>query len=112
MSAWIWLTIAISFEIAATSCLKLSLGLTRLVPTILTLVFYTISFLSLAITLKTLEIGIAYAIWSGVGTALITLIGIAFFDESMSLIKIGSIFLIILGVVGLNLISNPQAVLK
>ena len=108
MSAWIWLTIAISFEIVATSCLKLSLGLTRVIPTILTLVFYTISFLSLAITLKTLEIGIAYAIWSGVGTALITLIGIVYFDESISLLKISSIIFIILGVVGLNLVGNSH----
>jgi len=108
MNAWIWLTIAILFEISATTCLKISDGLSKLAPTLLTLIFYTISFSSLAISLKALEIGIVYAIWSGVGTAVITLIGIIYFGESISVIKISSIFLIILGVVGLNLTESPH----
>ncbi len=108
MQAWVYLTLAILFEICATSCLKLSFGLTKLVPTIFTLFFYFISFLGLAISLKTIEMGIAYAIWSGVGTALITSIGIFYFHESLTLIKIGSITLIILGVIGLNLAAHLQ----
>ncbi|MFI5342749.1 MAG: DMT family transporter [Chlamydiales bacterium] len=103
MSAWLWLLVAILFEVAGTTCLKLSSGLSKTIPALLTGVFYVISFSTLAITLKSLEVGLAYAIWAGLGTALIALIGVLYFGESLSLVKILSILLIIAGVVGLNL---------
>ncbi len=103
VQAWLWLTVAILFEVGGTTFLKISYGLTKLIPSILTLTFYMLSFITLAFTLKRLEVSMAYAVWSGVGTALIAFIGIAYFGESFSLWKIISIVLIIAGVVGLNL---------
>lgn len=103
MNAWVWLMIAILFEVAGTTALKVSAGLSKVVPSLLVLFFYIISFSSLAFSLKTFEVGLAYAIWSGLGTALIAIIGIYYFGESISWMKICSIALIIAGVVGLNL---------
>ncbi len=101
--SWVFLATAILFEVSGTTAMKLSEGLTRLVPTILLLVFYGISFIFLALALKRLEVSVAYAIWSGVGTAAIALIGYAWFQEPMSPFKVGCLVLIITGVVGLNL---------
>ena len=95
--------IAILFEVAGTTALKYSSGLSKVLPSVLTLIFYVTSFSCLAITLKKMEVGLAYAIWSGLGTALIAYIGIVFFGESLSWIKVVSLILIIAGVVGLNL---------
>ncbi len=99
----IWLAIAIVFEVAGTTCLKLSNGLSRLLPSIFVFIFYGVSFASLAVTLKTFEVGTAYAIWAGAGTALIALLGIVVFGDSFTLVKVLSIGLIVLGVVGLHL---------
>ena len=106
MKAWIWLAIAILFEVAGTTSLKASYGFSKLIPSLLTFVFYTISFITLAMTLKKVDIGVAYAIWSGVGTALIACLGFIYFGEAMSFWKILSIGLIVLGVIGLNLAGN------
>lgn len=103
MNQWLWLFMAIILEVIGTSCLKLSYGMSKLIPSILTFIFYGFSFTCLSISLKTLEVGIAYSIWSGLGTALIAAIGIYYFEESISLVKILSIVLIIIGVIGLNL---------
>ena len=98
-----YLILAILFEVAGTTSLKLSQGFTKLVPSIVLVVCYGLSFWMLSLTLKKVDVGIAYAIWSAVGTALITTIGILWFKEPITALKIGSIVLIILGVVGLNL---------
>lgn len=103
MNPWVSLTIAILLEVAGTTSLKISTGLTKLIPSLLTMVFYFSSFIALAFTLKKIEVGIAYAIWSGLGTALIACIGIIYFGESISMQKILFIALIIIGVIGLNL---------
>jgi small multidrug resistance pump len=66
-------------------------------------VFYSLSFAGLTIALKKLDVGIAYAVWAGVGTALIAVIGIIYFKESLTLVKVLSLLLIIMGVVGLNI---------
>ncbi len=100
---WVLLSIAILFEIAGTTSMKLSDGLTRLWPTIAIFVCYGIAFVFLTLSLKRLDIGVAYAIWSGVGTALIAIIGFLFFKETATLMKVASIGLIILGVIGLKL---------
>lgn len=94
---------AILAEVLGTTALKLSVGFSKLWPSVWTVVGYLISFALLAQTLKTIEVGTAYAIWSAVGTALVVSIGIIFFNESASLVKIIGIALIILGVVLLNL---------
>lgn len=103
MSAWLWLIIAILFEVAGTMSLKLSFGLTRLIPSLFVFIFYSISFTTLAFALKRLDLSLTYAIWAGLGTALIAIIGIFYFNEPFSLLKMISILLIIIGVIGLNL---------
>ncbi|WP_214325003.1 DMT family transporter [Nonomuraea sediminis] len=102
--AWILLAFAIATEILATSALKLSDGLTSLPWSIVTTTGYIASFVLLARALKLqLDMGTAYAVWSGVGTAAIALIGFLFMGESLTPLKIGGILLIIGGVIVLNL---------
>ena len=108
MKYWLFLVLAICLEVSGTVSMKLSDGLTRLVPSVLIFVFYAASFAMLTLTLKRIEISVAYAIWSGVGTALIAVIGIAYFKEPATLIKFISIFLIIAGVAGLHFASAAR----
>ncbi|TGZ11509.1 DMT family transporter [Streptomyces rhizosphaericola] len=97
------LAAAIAAEVAGTTAMKYSEGFTRLWPSIGTAVGYLIAFTLLAQTLKTLSVGTAYAIWAGVGTAAVALIGILFMGESSSLVKVVGVGLIVVGVVVLNL---------
>ncbi|CCQ74453.1 multidrug efflux SMR transporter [Magnetospira sp. QH-2] len=106
--AWIWLTLAILLEVAGTTAMKFSDGFTNLVPTLLVAVFYTSSFSLLILVMKTLDLSLAYAVWAGVGTALVATIGILWFKEPVTALKMISIGLIIIGVVGLHL-SNGRA---
>jgi small multidrug resistance pump len=99
---WWLLAAAILFEIAGTTCMKLSDGFTRPLPSLLLVVFYLIAFSALTLCLKTIDMGIAYAIWAGVGTALAAIIGFGYFREPASLLKILCIGLILVGVVGLH----------
>lgn len=99
----LYLILAIILEVAGTTSMKLSVGFTKLGPSIAIFVFYALSFTFLTLTLKRLEISVAYAVWSGLGTSLIMLIGAFFFHEPMTIVKITSLFLIIVGVVGLRL---------
>jgi len=103
MSAWIWLIIAIAAEVMGTTCLKLSEGFTRWIPSILVVLGYGFAFYGMSQSLKSIPISMVYAIWSGAGIAIITLLGYQFFDESMSWLKITSLGLIILGIAGLRL---------
>lgn len=103
MQHWWYLAGAIALEIAGTTSMKLSLGFSRLLPSVLLFVFYGGSIVALVLALQRIEISIAYAIWSGVGTAAIAVIGILFFHEHVSAIKIVSIVLIVVGVIGVNL---------
>ncbi|MBC8552937.1 MAG: multidrug efflux SMR transporter [Candidatus Brocadiales bacterium] len=103
MQSWLYLTGAIFLEIAGTTSMKLSEGFTRTVPSIFIFVFYVLSFAALTMALKKIEVSVAYAIWAGVGTALIAVIGVVHFREPMTLIKVVSVSLIIIGVVGLNI---------
>jgi small multidrug resistance pump len=100
---WFILMTAILLEIGGTTSMKLSRGFTRLAPTLSMLVFYAAGFALLTLALRKIDIGVAYAIWSGVGTALIALIGVIYFREPVSPLKILSLGLIVLGVVGLKL---------
>jgi small multidrug resistance pump len=102
--AWLLLALAIASEVLATSALKLSNGFTHLGWTIVVATGYITSFTLLAQALKLqLEMGTAYAIWSGAGTAAIAIIGTLFMGETLNPLKIGGILLIIGGVVVLNL---------
>ncbi|WP_320779779.1 multidrug efflux SMR transporter [Streptomyces sp. CRN 30] len=94
---------AIAAEVGATTAMKYSEGFSRLLPSLLTVAGYIVSFALLAQTLKLLSIGTAYAIWAGVGTAAIAVIGILFMGEGMTPAKAAGIALIIVGVVVLNL---------
>jgi small multidrug resistance pump len=99
----LFLLLAILFEVSGTTCMKLSQGFTRLWPSIGLGVFYATSLAFLTLALKRIDVSVAYAVWSGLGTALIAVIGIAVFREPLTALKISSIVLIVLGVVGLNL---------
>lgn len=103
MSGWVYLVIAILFEVVGTTFLKMSDGMTRLGPAVGVVGCYGVSFTLLAWALTTVEVGIAYAVWSAVGTAVIAVIGIALFGESVSALKLGGIVLIVAGVISLNL---------
>jgi small multidrug resistance pump len=103
MIYWIYLLIAILTEVVGTTMMKVSQGLTRLIPSILMFVMYAVSFIFMAFALKKLEVSTAYAIWSGLGTALIAAIGIVWFQESFSIAKLAGTGLVIAGVVLLNI---------
>ena len=103
MQCWLAMAVAIVLEVAGTTSMKLAEGFTKLIPSVLLFLFYAASFVALTFALKRIEVGVAYAIWSGAGTALIALIGIACLGETGSVLKLGSILLIMLGVVGLTL---------
>jgi len=101
--AWIILTIAIVLEVAGTTSMKLSEGFAKLLPSVLIFVFYGLSFVALTLALRKIELSIAYAIWSGLGTALVAVIAVVWFKEPMGAMKLASIGLIIAGVAGLHL---------
>jgi small multidrug resistance pump len=103
MIYWIYLIIAILTEVVGTTMMKVSQGLTRLIPAVLMFVMYAISFVFMALALKKLEVSTAYAIWSGLGTAVIAAIGIVWFQESFSIPKLVGTVLVIGGVVLLNI---------
>ncbi|QIY95156.1 multidrug efflux SMR transporter [Streptomyces sp. S1D4-11] len=94
---------AIASEVAATTAMKYSEGFSRLWPSLVTVLGYVIAFVLLAQCLKTVQVGTAYAIWAGAGTAVIAAIGMVFLGEALSFTKIAGILLIIGGVVVLNL---------
>ena len=96
------LSAAIATEVIATVSLKASDGFSRPVFSAITVVGYIVSFWLLALVLKELSVGTTYAIWSAVGTAAVALIGIAVYGETASVLKIASLGLIVLGVIGLN----------
>jgi|SRR5579872_419325 len=98
-----YLTLAILLEVAGTTSMKLADGFTKPFPSVMIFVFYLLSFICLTLSLKRLEISVAYAIWAGLGTSLIAIIGIFYFQEPVTVIKMGGLLLIIVGVVGLNL---------
>jgi small multidrug resistance pump len=89
--------------------MKLSLGFTRFWPSVLLFVFYSLSFAAVALAIKQIEVSVAYAIWSGVGTALIAMIGILWFKEAVSTLKLVSLALIVIGIVGLRLSGHATA---
>lgn len=101
---WYWLAGAILSEVVATTSLKYSNGFTRAVPTVILVLGYGFAFYALSQALKLgMAVGVAYAVWSAAGVALIAVIGVVFLKESLSLLQIGGLALIIGGVVALEL---------
>ncbi len=102
MLHWLCLAGAIVLEVAGTTSMKLSQGFSRPLPSVLLFVFYAASFALMTVAVKKIDISVSYAIWSGVGTALIALIGFGWFKEPVTALKVLSISMIVVGVVGLN----------
>jgi small multidrug resistance pump len=103
MNHYYLLLLAIMFEVCGTTCMKLSEGFSKLIPSVLIFVFYAVSFFFFTLALKGIDVSIAYAIWAGLGTALITVVGIFWFRESASALKLISLVVVIAGVIGLHL---------
>ena len=103
---WVLLTIAIVAEVIATSSLKLSDGFTRLWPSVVVVAGYGVSFYFLSVTMRSMPIGVIYAIWSGLGVVLVTLVGCLVFKQHLDLPALIGISLIIAGVVIMNVWSK------
>jgi small multidrug resistance pump len=104
--SYVYLLLAIVFEIIATTFLKKSEGFSKVLPSIITVIGYSAAFYFLSLTLKQIPVGVTYAIWSGVGIVFITLIGIVVFKQIPDLPAITGIILIIIGVMIINLFSK------
>ena len=103
--SWVYLFLAIIFETAATTLLKMANGFTVLLPSIGTIIGYLLCFYFLSLAFKTIDISIAYAVWGAIGIVLVSLIGLLFFHETFSFWKILFIVLIIISTVGLRLVK-------
>ena len=102
MTGWTYLGVAIVLEIIATTMLKLSNGLSRWHWAAGSIALYAVCFLALAPALKTIPVGIAYAVWSGVGIVAMAVLGILYFDQRLSLLQVGCIVLVLIGAIGLR----------
>jgi quaternary ammonium compound-resistance protein SugE len=102
--AWIFLLLAGFFEICFTVSLKYSQGFTKLIPSIITVIFIVLSFFAVSQSMKTIPIGTAYAVWAGIGAAGTVVTGIVFFGDSAHIVRLLSIMLIIIGIIGLKLV--------
>ncbi|MDO5692852.1 MAG: SMR family transporter [Pseudomonadota bacterium] len=109
MKPWMLLAIAIVAEVIGTSALKASAGFTRLGPSVIVVCSYTLAFYLLALTLRHIPVGVAYALWSGVGTALIALAGWTLFGQRLDAAAVAGIALIVAGVLVMNLFSSSTA---
>ncbi|WP_336782362.1 multidrug efflux SMR transporter [Paenibacillus illinoisensis] len=106
--AWLWLAVAVLFEVAGTISMKMSEGLSKPGLAVLMGIFYLISFGVMSLALKEIPVSIAYAIWSGAGITILAVVGLFAFQEPMTWLKAGSLLLIILGVAGLRM-GSPEA---
>ena len=102
---WILLLAAIVLEVCGTTCIKLAEGFTRTLPSVLIFVFYAGSFALMTVVVKKVDLSVAYAVWSGLGTVLISAIGMLWFREPATAVRMAFIVLIIAGCMGLNLTS-------
>ena len=101
--SWAYLILAICLEVSGTTCMKLSYGFARTGPSVMIFVFYVLSIVALTLAVKRIDVSVAYAVWSGLGTGLMAMIGIAWFGEALTVVKVVALALIIVGVVGLRL---------
>jgi small multidrug resistance pump len=101
--SWLYLVLAIVLEVSGTTSMKFSQGFTKILPSVLMFLFYALSLSALTLALQRIDVSVAYAVWSGLGTALIASVGVLWLREPLNALKIISLLLIILGVIGLNL---------
>ncbi len=106
---YLFLALAIIFEVIGSSFVKLSEGFTKLIPTSITIVAYVISFYFFSQTLKSLPLGVAYAIWGGLGIVLTAVISVVFFKQSIDFPAILGILLIVSGVIIMNVFSKTMS---
>lgn len=109
MKVWLFLMIAVIAEVIATSALKATEGFTQWKPSLLVVVGYGVAFFFLALSLKEIPVGIAYAVWAGLGIVLIAVIGWWFFNQSLDLAAMIGIGLILTGVLVINLFSSSSS---
>lgn len=102
----LFLALSILTEVIATSALKAADGFTRLTPSLIVVLGYAASFYFFSLTLRVMSLGVVYAIWSGAGTALVTLIGVLYYKQALDLAGLLGIGLIVAGVIVLNLFSK------
>lgn len=103
---YLYLAIAIIAEVIATAALTASAGFSRLLPSVVVVVGYVCAFYFLSLVLRYIPVGVAYAIWSGLGTVLITLVGVVIFDQKIDAAAMLGMFLIISGVFVMNVFST------
>ena len=106
---WIYLLLATFCEVTATSALKASDGFSRLIPSIIVIIGYGIAFYFLSLTLKTIPVGIAYAMWSGIGIALISIIAWLYYGQKLDVPAIIGLLLIVSGVIVINMFSKTTS---
>ena len=106
--SWLILFFAIVFEVAGTLTLKFTEGMTRLWPTVLMFAFYLISLFGLSTAVSKIPVGTAYAVWSGLGTLMVAVLGVVWLKEQVTLLRSASMLLIVIGVAGLYLTGNHQ----
>ena len=106
--SWLILFFAIVFEVAGTLTLKFTEGMTRLWPTVLMFAFYLISLFGLSTAVSKIPVGTAYAVWSGLGTLMVAVLGVLWLKEQVTLLRSVSMLLIVIGVAGLYLTGSHQ----
>jgi small multidrug resistance pump len=106
--SWVILFFAIVFEVAGTLTLKFTEGMTRLWPTVLMFAFYLVSLFGLSVAVSKIPVGTAYAVWSGVGTLMVAVLGIFWLKEEVTVLRSASMLLIVIGVAGLYLTGSHQ----
>jgi small multidrug resistance pump len=106
--SWLILFFAIVFEVAGTLTLKFTEGMTRLWPTVLMFAFYLVSLFGLSVAVSKIPVGTAYAVWSGVGTLMVAVLGVFWLKEQVTVLRSVSMLLIVIGVAGLYLTGSHQ----
>jgi small multidrug resistance pump len=106
---WVYLSLAILSEVIGTLLIRFTEGFARILPTVIMIFFYLLSYYFFNLSIKKMEVGTAYAVWSGLGTALLAILGIIFYKEPFTAIRIMAIVLIILGVIMLHFSGNQQS---
>lgn len=104
--AWSLLAAAIVFEVCGTVCMRLSQGFSQWLPSVLIFVFYACAFALNTLVVRTLDLSVVYAVWSGVGTVATAIIGFWYFKEAATALKLVSISMIVIGVIGLHAASR------
>jgi small multidrug resistance pump len=101
--SWLYLVLAIVLQVSGTTSMKLSQGFTKTLPSVVMFILYGLSLSALTLALKHIDVSVAYAVWSGLGTALVAAIGVVWWREPVDALRVISLMLIIIGVIGLHM---------